>query len=246
MGGAGVSGACVSLCFIITSGRGFGSALILFGRFSARLPFPGMVHPLTMACHALAMGLAVDDVLAACLAHDMVEGLRDMGKQYGFTQADVNRRSPETLKNKDFRSKMRPFPFGDVNGTRPFLFPATLRYGSNAGATEKRPHWCAQTFCLCLPMAMSPLRSDPRGACLAVGCFSGMSKTGCAPVVPAPRRNVPNGARHGETSPMVRGSSVRRIYGMALTSAKIRFNRIIAEDGVKCKPLIFLRISAFF
>ena len=32
-----------------------------------------MVHPLTMACHALAMGLAEDDVLAACLAHDMVE-----------------------------------------------------------------------------------------------------------------------------------------------------------------------------
>ena len=32
-----------------------------------------MVHPLTMACHALAMGLQDDDVLAACLAHDMAE-----------------------------------------------------------------------------------------------------------------------------------------------------------------------------
>ena len=32
-----------------------------------------MVHPLTMACHALAMGLQDDDVLAAALAHDMVE-----------------------------------------------------------------------------------------------------------------------------------------------------------------------------
>ena len=32
-----------------------------------------MVHPLTMACHALAMGLEDDDILAACLAHDMVE-----------------------------------------------------------------------------------------------------------------------------------------------------------------------------
>ena len=32
-----------------------------------------MVHPLTMACHALAMGLRDDDVIAACLAHDMVE-----------------------------------------------------------------------------------------------------------------------------------------------------------------------------
>ena len=32
-----------------------------------------MAHPLTMACHALAMGLKDDDVLAAALAQDMVE-----------------------------------------------------------------------------------------------------------------------------------------------------------------------------
>ena len=32
-----------------------------------------MVHPLTMACHALAMGLEDDDIISACLAHDMVE-----------------------------------------------------------------------------------------------------------------------------------------------------------------------------
>lgn len=32
-----------------------------------------MVHPLTMACHALAMGLKEDDIVAACLAHDIVE-----------------------------------------------------------------------------------------------------------------------------------------------------------------------------
>ena len=32
-----------------------------------------MVHPLTMACHALAMDLKDDDLIAACLAHDMVE-----------------------------------------------------------------------------------------------------------------------------------------------------------------------------
>ena len=32
-----------------------------------------MVHPLTLACHALAMGLRNDDIIAACLAHDMLE-----------------------------------------------------------------------------------------------------------------------------------------------------------------------------
>ena len=34
---------------------------------------PYTVHPLTLACHALAMGLRNDDVLAACIAHDMIE-----------------------------------------------------------------------------------------------------------------------------------------------------------------------------
>ena len=36
-----------------------------------------MVHPLTLACHALAMGLKNDDVIAACLAHDMLEDTAD-------------------------------------------------------------------------------------------------------------------------------------------------------------------------
>ena len=38
---------------------------------------PYVVHPLTLACHALAMGLRNDDILAACLAHDMVEDSKD-------------------------------------------------------------------------------------------------------------------------------------------------------------------------
>ena len=34
---------------------------------------PYVIHPLTMACHALAMGIKDDDVLAALLLHDVVE-----------------------------------------------------------------------------------------------------------------------------------------------------------------------------
>lgn len=34
---------------------------------------PYVIHPLTMACHALAMGIREDDVLAALLLHDVVE-----------------------------------------------------------------------------------------------------------------------------------------------------------------------------
>ena len=40
-----------------------------------------MVHPLTLACHALAMGLKNDDVIAACLAHDMLEDTADREKK---------------------------------------------------------------------------------------------------------------------------------------------------------------------
>ena len=39
---------------------------------------PYIIHPLTMACHALAMGIEDDDVLAALLLHDVVE---DAGAQ---------------------------------------------------------------------------------------------------------------------------------------------------------------------
>ena len=42
-------------------------------RKSMTSPAPYRVHPLTLACHALAMGLADDDVLAALLLHDVVE-----------------------------------------------------------------------------------------------------------------------------------------------------------------------------
>ena len=38
---------------------------------SGRIPY--IIHPLTMACHALAMGLDEDDVIAALLLHDVIE-----------------------------------------------------------------------------------------------------------------------------------------------------------------------------
>ena len=34
---------------------------------------PYVVHPLTMACHALSMGIRDDTIIAACLLHDVVE-----------------------------------------------------------------------------------------------------------------------------------------------------------------------------
>ena len=58
----------LSLLDILRSAHGGQSRDSLYGFDTSY-----MVHPLTMACHALAMGLQEDDIIAACLAHDMVE-----------------------------------------------------------------------------------------------------------------------------------------------------------------------------
>lgn len=42
-------------------------------RAARTLETPYAAHPLTLACHALAMGIADDDVVAAALLHDVVE-----------------------------------------------------------------------------------------------------------------------------------------------------------------------------
>ncbi len=58
------------------------------------------VHPLTMACHALAMGLKDDDVVAACLAHDVLEDghwLKD-GSRVKAEQLPLGEKALEAVK----------------------------------------------------------------------------------------------------------------------------------------------------
>lgn len=43
------------------------------GQKRKRSDIPYIYHPLNMACHALSMGILEDDVIAACLLHDIVE-----------------------------------------------------------------------------------------------------------------------------------------------------------------------------
>ena len=64
---------------------------------------PYMVHPLTMACHALAMGLREDDVLAAALAHDMVEdaGIRPEDLPVGSRVQNAVRLVSKNLYNRE-------------------------------------------------------------------------------------------------------------------------------------------------
>ena len=64
------------------------------------------VHPLTMACHALAMGLHDDDVIAAALAHDMLEDSSDMV----LTDIPANQRVREAVRvvSKNAYDQSRP------------------------------------------------------------------------------------------------------------------------------------------
>ena len=64
-----------------------------------------MVHPLTMACHALAMGLRDDDLLAACLAHDMAE---DAGIRIGDLPAGERVREAVRLVSKNLWDRSGP------------------------------------------------------------------------------------------------------------------------------------------
>ena len=48
------------------------------GQTRKRSDVPYLYHPLNLACHALALGIADDGILAACLLHDVIE---DCGKQ---------------------------------------------------------------------------------------------------------------------------------------------------------------------
>ena len=62
-------------------------------------------HPLTMACHALAMGLEDDDVLAAALAHDLAE---DTGTRVSDIPANERVREAVRLVSKNECDQGRP------------------------------------------------------------------------------------------------------------------------------------------
>ena len=64
----------------------------------ARIPY--ISHPLTMCCHALAMGLQEDGLLAAILLHDVVE---DCGVRLDALPVDEDTRETVRLLSKDPR-----------------------------------------------------------------------------------------------------------------------------------------------
>ncbi|MCR5683934.1 MAG: helix-turn-helix domain-containing protein [Lachnospiraceae bacterium] len=49
-----------------------------FGQKRKKSDIPYIYHPLNLACHALSMGLTEDEIIAACMLHDVVE---DCGKK---------------------------------------------------------------------------------------------------------------------------------------------------------------------
>ncbi len=60
-----------------------------FRKGERRVPY--IIHPLTMACHALAMGIKDDVILSACILHDVLEdGRKENGSRYSAEELPVN------------------------------------------------------------------------------------------------------------------------------------------------------------
>ena len=63
------------------------------GQKRKKSTIPYIYHPLNLACHALSMGIREDEILAACLLHDVVE---DCGKRY--EELPVNEEAKELVR----------------------------------------------------------------------------------------------------------------------------------------------------
>ncbi len=63
------------------------------GQHRKKSSVPYIYHPLNLACHALSMSITEDEVLAACLLHDVVE---DCGKD--FADLPVNEETKELVR----------------------------------------------------------------------------------------------------------------------------------------------------
>ena len=69
------------------------------GQKRKKSDIPYIHHPLTMACHALAMGIREDDVIAAILLHDVVEDCKkDDGTRYTPEDLPVSDRAKKLVR----------------------------------------------------------------------------------------------------------------------------------------------------
>ena len=75
-----------------------------FRKGESELPY--VIHPLTVAAHALALHIYDDDVVAACLCHDVCEDCFDeLGKKIHYDRLPIGRKAKEAVnlvtKNKE-------------------------------------------------------------------------------------------------------------------------------------------------
>ncbi len=68
-------------------------------------PVPYVIHPLTMGCHALAMGIREDDVIASVLLHDVVEDT-----DTSLNELPVGERVKETVRLVSWNTYDAPEP----------------------------------------------------------------------------------------------------------------------------------------
>ncbi len=97
-------------------------------RKSMVAPVPYRAHPLTMACHALAMGIEEDDVLAALLLHDVVEDtptkpeelpvndrVRQAVRLVSYnTYYSADKRRPGEADEKELKKRIKPEYYANI------------------------------------------------------------------------------------------------------------------------------------
>lgn len=60
------------------------------GQSRKNTTLPYIIHPLHLACHALALNIIDDEIIAACMLHDVVEDCRDKGIELEDLPVDDN------------------------------------------------------------------------------------------------------------------------------------------------------------
>lgn len=60
------------------------------GQTRKNTSLPYITHPLHLACHALAMNIVDDEIIAACMLHDVVEDCKEKGIELGDLPVDDN------------------------------------------------------------------------------------------------------------------------------------------------------------
>ena len=107
------------------------------GQRRKRSATPYIYHPLNLACHALAMNITEDEVIAACMLHDVIE---DCGKKP--EDLPVNDETKELVRLLTHGSEHGETPFFMTEGDKAFAAGLIPELGRSPGGRNGNPLSC--------------------------------------------------------------------------------------------------------